>query len=114
MTFPKPPPIDVLIMRQRECDELRMIFEDERKKSAAIERERDEWKARTEAAEALRKLPAFAMAIRAVSQAIETSPACTDTVWLTDTETACDALFRIADEIIDVADGATKHGEAGK
>jgi hypothetical protein len=45
------------------------------------------------------------MLVRAVSQAIEGSDAVSDTIWFTDTETACDALFRASDEIIDVADG---------
>jgi hypothetical protein len=52
-----------------------------------------------------KKLRRLAMLVRAVSQAIEGSDAVSDTIWFTDTETACDALFRASDEIIDVADG---------
>ena len=51
-----------------------------------------------------KKLHRLAMIVRCVSQAIEGSDSVNDTLWLTDTETVCDALFRAADEINDIVD----------
>ena len=51
-----------------------------------------------------KKIKRIAMLIRVVSQNIETNENVSDTLWFDDTETICDALYRAADELIDIAD----------
>jgi hypothetical protein len=51
-----------------------------------------------------KKIKRIAMLVRIVSQNIETNDNVSDTLWFDDTETICDALYRAADELIEIAE----------
>ena len=56
----------------------------------------------------IRKMRNAGATLRVAAQAIEQSDLVTDTLWLTDTQTVCDALFAAADEIIELSDRLTE------
>ena len=51
-----------------------------------------------------RKLRNIGLTLRVAAKAIEQSEHVSDTLWLTDTLTVCDALLMAADEIIEISE----------
>ena len=52
----------------------------------------------------IRKIRNVGITLRVAARAIKQSDLVTDILWLTDTQTVCDALCAAADEIIEISD----------